>query len=123
MNWLLAIAVFSQLATPPPAQKSQRLLTNEVALGVGLTAASYTYGHGRSGDLFLLPQLEGRALLGGLTGELSASFSGPTRAEGASSATAVGLRLGWTGERFSVTAGPTAQYASRAEPSLQWLPS
>lgn len=102
----------------PPA----RLLRTEVTAGVGLLGSAYASPAARWGDLHLAPVVTGRVLLGGFTTEAGVLLAVPFEAATTGTALTAGLAVGWSGERWSLTAGALLQWADAARPAVQVLP-
>jgi hypothetical protein len=103
---------------PPP-----RALTNELHTELGVLTGGYSHTGGLHGDAFLVNGTGGHYLFGGLTGEVTLLSLMPLRGGGPGTSSSLGLRLGYTGERWSVVAGPVFQATYPASPILQVLPS
>lgn len=113
---LLAASLVLTTAEAPSLHRS-----SELAVGLGVLGASYVHHGGRFGELFVGPAVEGRWVGRGPTADGSFLLTIPSspRALGLTAA----VRLGWTGERFSVVAGPSLQLTPGAVPAMQVLPS
>jgi hypothetical protein len=109
--------------TTAPAEPPPRALINELHAELGLLAGGYSYTGGHHGDAFFVNGTGGHYLLGGFTLEASLLSLRPLRDGGPGTSTSVSLRLGYTGERWSVVAGPVVQATYPASPILQVLPS
>lgn len=105
------------------AAPGEPLLGTEGGLGVGVWGQGFTQRGGRWGDASVGPLGTGRVVWRGVTADATLAFEIPVTQGGISSAWLGVLRLGYTGERFSVVAGAAMQYARLAEPTTQWLPS
>ncbi|WP_225411510.1 hypothetical protein [Stigmatella hybrida] len=103
---------------PPP-----RALVNELHAETGLLTGGYTFEGGGWNDVYLASGGGGHYLFGGLTVEGSVLSLLPLERNGPGPSLSLAVRVGYTGERWSVVAGPVLQGAHRAEPLLQVLPS
>ncbi|MDY7229998.1 hypothetical protein [Hyalangium rubrum] len=103
----------------PPA----RLLVNEVRTQVGLLVGGYGFEGGGWDDAFFLNSTSGHYLFGGFTAEAGLLSLVPLERGGPQSSYALSARLGYTGERWSVLAGPVLQATYPGSPLIQVLPS
>ena len=108
---------------PSPRHRVQRFQTAEVSAGLGVHGVSFVSYGARQGDLLVVGSIEGRWLRSGFTvdGGLLTEF--PTAPGGMSGGMTLSLRVGWTGYRWSVLGGVTAQYTPGARPEWQPVPS
>lgn len=100
----------------------ERLLSTSAAVRTGMLSSSYSYFGGSYSSFYAVRTIEGRYVWNGLVAEGSL-FSPSRRVFGASEGATIGLRFGYTGERFAVLAGPVMQLSPSAKPALQLLPS
>ncbi len=89
----------------------------------GVLVNGYAHGAGRWSEAFLAASASGHTLLGGLTLEGHLLSLLPAEGQGPSASLVLTPRLGYTGERWSVVAGPVLHLAPSASPALQVLPS
>lgn len=99
-----------------------RLLAPEVAAGVGLLGSGYSVYGARWGDLHVAPEVTARYLFGGFTTSAGVLLVAPTSRDTTGLSFTAGLDVGWTGQRWNVSAGALMQWANLAKPSIQWLP-
>jgi hypothetical protein len=104
--------------TPP-----YRALVNELYAETGLLTSGYTFEGGGWNDVYLASGGGAHYLFGGLTVEGSMLTLMPLERDGPGASLSLAVRVGYTGERWSVVAGPVLQGAARAEPLFQGLPS
>jgi hypothetical protein len=100
-----------------------RQLTPEVAAGVGIGGAGYTFAGGRWGDTLAMPYALGRGMLGPVVAEVELLVAQPLGADGATTSLGVIPRLGFSGESWSVLVGASLQVAPSSVTVLQTLPS
>lgn len=100
-----------------------RALTNEISSALGLLTGGYAYPGGSWDDLFAASLTRGHYLFNGLTGEAGVLSLTPLERGGPGLSMALSLRLGYTGERWSVLAGPVLQASYPSTPILTVLPS
>ncbi len=105
------------------ASGDERLLTNEVSAGVGVLGSGYSQLGVRLADAQLTPTVTARWLFWGVTVDGGLLLVAPLTRDGAALALTGGLRVGYTGQRFSVVGGALAQWASDGHPAVQWLPT
>ena len=103
---------------PPP-----RALTNEVSSSLGLLTGGYSFSGGSWDDLFAVSVTRGHYLFHGFTAEAGSLSLTPLERGGPRPSTSLGLRLGYTGERWSVLAGAVLQATYPSTPILTLLPS
>ncbi len=89
----------------------------------GLLVNGYSHGAGRWSEAFLAASASGHLLLGGLTLDGGLLSLLPAETGGPGGSLALSARVGYTGERWSVVAGPVVHLAPSASPALQVLPS
>jgi hypothetical protein len=94
-----------------------------VSVGTGALDMGYSFEGGSWMQLFATQQVEGRFLFQRFTLEASLLHALPVSGSLATRAFVTQLRLGWTGERFAITGGPSFQIAPEAKPSIQLLPT
>lgn len=104
--------------TPPP-----RVLTNEIHSQLGLLQGGYSFAGGGWDDLYVASFTGGHYLFEGITVEASLLSLTPLERGGPGPSISLSARLGYTGERWSVLAGPVLQAAYPSTPILTFLPS
>jgi hypothetical protein len=104
--------------TPPP-----RARVNELYAETGLLTGGYSFEGGGWNDVYLTSGGGALYLFGGLTVEGSLLSLLPLERNGPGASLSLAVRVGYTGQRWSVVAGPVLQGAHRAEPLFQLLPS
>lgn len=112
-----------ETATAPSAVERPRALAAELGTGVGLFTGGYGFEGGRWEDAYLANATSARYLLGGFTLDGGLFSLLPLERGGPGASTTVTARLGYTGERWSVVAGPVIGLGYTARPLLQILPS
>ncbi|HLL54841.1 MAG TPA: hypothetical protein VK447_14905 [Myxococcaceae bacterium] len=125
--WLAALLcagpALAQTAAVEATASCGRLNCTEVSAGLGAIGVGNSVGGVRWGDMYIAPVLEGRLLLGsGFTVEGDSLITLPTQSGGPSTGMYLLARAGYTGERFSITAGPALQLATNAS-AVQLMPS
>ncbi len=118
---LTARAQDSAVAAPyvlPP-----RALTNESGSELGLLVSGYSYSGGRWQDAFATSLTGGHYLFNGFTVQAALLSLTPLEKGGPTPSTSLTVRLGFTGERWSVVAGPVIQATWPSTPILTVLPS
>jgi hypothetical protein len=113
---LLSLALAAEPGPP-------RLLTSQVAAGVGVMGSSLVVTGTRLGETLLTPSVSGRVLLGGVVLEGGLLTSSSLVRGGAVFSLTGEARVGWSGERWAVTAGAIVQVSPEARPALQVLPT
>jgi hypothetical protein len=103
---------------PPP-----RALTNEIHSQLGLLRGGYSFPGGGWDDLYAASFTGGHYLFNGFTVEAGILSLTPLERGGPSLSTNLTVRLGYTGERWSVLAGPVLQATYPSTPILTFLPS
>ncbi|MFL5344288.1 MAG: hypothetical protein ACJ8AT_05820 [Hyalangium sp.] len=103
---------------PPP-----RALTNEIHSQWGLLRGGYSFAGGGWDDLYLASLTGGHYLFNGFTVEAALVSLTPLESGGPGPSVNLGVRLGYTGERWSVLAGPVLQAAYPSTPIVTFLPS
>jgi hypothetical protein len=103
---------------PPP-----RALRNEIHSQWGLLRGGYSFEGGGWDDLYLASLSGGQYLFNGFTVEAALLSLTPLERGGPVSSANLGVRLGYTGERWSVVAGPVLQAAYPSTPLVTFLPS
>jgi hypothetical protein len=117
----LALIVAAEPAeSPSPAVVPIR--STEATGALGLLSSSYAYAAGRTGELFLALDLDGRYTYGLIAVEGTLIGTIPTAANGSLASLALVVRAGVTLPSFSVTVGALANYA-RTQAPFQILPS
>jgi hypothetical protein len=100
-----------------------RALTNELSSSLGLLMGGYSFPGGSWDDLYAVSITRGHYLFNGLTAEAGMLSLTPLERGGPRPSTSLGLRLGYTGERWSVLAGAVLQATYPSTPILTVLPS
>ncbi|MDC0712706.1 hypothetical protein POL68_29865 [Stigmatella sp. ncwal1] len=115
----------AQTAGPGPAAYTPplRALVNELHAETGLLTGGYSFEGGGWNDVFLASGGGALYLFGGLTVEGSVLSLLPLERGGPGASISLAARVGYTGQRWSVVAGPVIQGAYPANPILQVLPS
>lgn len=103
---------------PPP-----RALTNEISSELGLLVGGYSYSGGRWADAYATSLTGGHYLFNGLTVQAALLSLTPLEGGGPKPSMSLSVRLGFTGERWSVVAGPVIQATYPSSPVLTVLPS
>ncbi|WP_224362569.1 hypothetical protein [Hyalangium versicolor] len=103
---------------PPP-----RALTNEIHSQVGLLTGGYSFGGGSWNDLYAATFTGGHYLFHGFTVEAGLLSLTPLEGGGPGWSASLSVRLGYTGERWNVLAGPVVQAAYPSTPLVTVLPS
>jgi hypothetical protein len=103
---------------PPP-----RILVNEIHAYAGVLTSGYTFAGGSFTDAFFANGTTGHYLFGGFTAEAGLFSLLPLRGGGPRSSFAASVRLGYSGERWSVLGGPVLQATYPSSPIVQVLPS
>lgn len=110
-------------SVPAPYVLPPRALTNEISSSLGLLTGGYSFPGGSWDDLFISSITRGHYLFNGLTAEAGMLSLTPIEGGGPLSSTSLSLRLGYTGERWSVLAGAVLQTTYPSTPILTVLPS
>lgn len=110
-------------SVPAPYAPPPRALTNEISSSLGLLAGGYSFPGGSWEDLFVSSVTRGHYLFNGLTAEAGMLSLTPLESGGPRPSTSLSLRLGYTGERWSVLAGAVLQATYPSTPILTVLPS
>lgn len=105
------------------APDGERLLSNEVAAGLGFLGSGYTVNGGRMGDALLAPSVTGRGVFSGFTVDGALLVGAPLAPNGEAVSVTGTVRAGYTGYRWSVLGGVSGQWAHSATPAMQWMPS
>jgi hypothetical protein len=105
-------------SVPPP-----RTLTNEISSELGLLVSGYAYPGGSWNDAFAANFTGGHYLFNGFTVQAGMLSLTPLERGGPRPSTSLSVRLGFTGERWSVVAGPVIQATYPSTPLLTVLPS
>jgi len=103
---------------PPP-----RILTNEIRAYAGVLTGGYSFHGGSFTDAFLAKGTAGHYLFEGFTAEAGVFSLVPLRGGGPLPSLSVSARLGYSGERWSVLAGPVLQATYPSTPLVTVLPS
>jgi len=103
---------------PPP-----RILVNEIHAFAGVLAGGYSFQGGSATDAFLAKGTRGQYLFGGFTAEAGVLSLVPLRGGGPRPSFSLSARLGYSGERWSVLAGPVLQASYPSTPIVTVLPS
>lgn len=117
---MLSVLMLSLLAADVEAS---RLLSDEVAAGVGILGTGFNAAGARIGDGTVTPQVSGRAVLRGFVVEGGGYLSAPLSPLGPYLAFTLAARVGWSWTRWAVVAGAVFQYSGGAAPPTQLLPS
>ena len=126
MLWMAATLLFSLTVQRIDAPEEVRRVPGGVpfvSLGAGALDSGFAFRGGSWMQLFATQQAETRFLMGGFTVEGSLLHAVPVSGSSATRAYSAQLRIGWTGERFSIAAGPSLQLAPQSTPSTQLLPT
>ncbi len=100
-----------------------RALTNELHSQLGLLRGGYSFAGGGWDDLYAATLTGGHYLFNGLTVEAALLSLTPLERGGPGPSANLSVRLGYTGERWSVLAGPVLQAAYPSTPIVTFLPS
>ncbi len=103
---------------PPP-----RILVNEIQAYAGVLTSGYSFAGGSATDAYLAKGTGGHYLFGGFTAEAGIFSLLPFRGGGPRPSLAASARLGYSGERWSILAGPVLQATYPSSPIVQVLPS
>ncbi len=118
------LALLVALAPPGASAAAPRALPAVQVRGeVGVLSSGLTDVGPGWADTFAAQALSGHVLLGGLTLEADVLSLLPVRAGGAGASLSLIPRVGYTGERWSLVAGPVLGLGYTARPRLQVLPS
>lgn len=127
---LLALLLTASLAAraqdglgPAPYVLPPRALTNEMHTQAGLLVSGYSHGGGSWDDLYAISFTGGHYLFQGFTAEAGLLSLTPLERGGPGLSLSLSARLGYTGERWSVLAGPVIQAAYPSTPIVTVLPS
>ena len=110
-------------SVPAPYVPPPRALTNEISSSLGLLTGGYSFPGGSWDDLYVSSITRGHYLFNGLTAEAGMLSLTPLEGGGPRPSTSLSLRLGYTGERWSVLAGAVLQATYPSTPILTVLPS
>ncbi|MBN1209491.1 MAG: hypothetical protein JXB05_31860 [Myxococcaceae bacterium] len=110
-------------ASAVPSVLPPRALTNELSSELGLLAGGYSFSGGSWTDAYAASITSGHYLFGGLTVQAGLLSLTPLERGGPSPSFSLGVRLGYTGERWSVVAGPVLQATYPSSPLITVLPS
>jgi hypothetical protein len=86
-------------------------------------SGGYSFEGGSFTDAFLAKGTGGHYLFGGFTAEAGVFSLWPLRGNGPGHSLAASARLGYSGERWSLVAGPVLQATYPSSPIVQVLPS
>ncbi len=103
---------------PPP-----RILVNEIHAYAGVLTGGYTFHGGSYTDAFLAKGTGGHYLFDGFTAEAGIFSLLPFRGGGPRPSLTATARLGYSGERWSLLAGPVIQATYPSTPIVTVLPS
>jgi hypothetical protein len=106
-----------------PYEVSPRALKNEISSSLGLLVGGYSFSGGSWDDLYLSSITRGHYLFNGLTADAGMLSLRPLEGGGPGMSTSLSLRLGYTGERWSVLAGAVLQATYPSTPIVTVLPS
>ncbi|ATB29228.1 hypothetical protein [Melittangium boletus] len=107
----------------PEAPASRALSPVELRGDVGVLSSGLAGEGSAWADTFAAQALSGHVLLGGLTLEGGLLSLLPVSPGGAGASLTLTARVGYTGERWSLVAGPVLGLGYTARPRLQVLPS
>ncbi len=110
-------------AAMAPNVPAPRVLVNELHVEAGLLSGGYSFAGGSWSELFFANSTQGHYLYGGFTAEAALLSLTPLRGHGPRPSLAASVRLGYTGERWSVLGGPVLQATYPGSPIVQVLPS
>lgn len=100
-----------------------RALTNELSSELGLLVGGYSYSGGRWDDAYAASLTGGHYLFNGFTVQAGLLSLTPLEGGGPTPSMSLSVRLGFTGEHWSVVAGPVIQATWPSTPVLTVLPS
>jgi hypothetical protein len=100
-----------------------RALTNEIHSQMGLLSGGYSFEGGSWDDLYAASFTGGHYLFEGFTVEAGLLSLTPLERGGPGLSASLSVRLGYTGERWSVLAGPVLQASYPSTPIVTVLPS
>ena len=100
-----------------------RLLDDDVSAGLGVLGSGYAVHGARWGDALFTPTLTGRGVFGGFVVDGGLLVATPLAPGGTSFSTSVGLRVGWSGQRWALVGGAVLQWAHDGRPALQLVPT
>lgn len=123
---VLGVGLTAQAQAVPSAEPyapAPRLLVNEIHAEAGVLVGGYSFEGGSWDDAFLAKSTGGHYLFGGFTAEAGLLSLLALERGGPGPSLAVSARLGYTGERWSVLAGPVLQATYPSSPIVQVLPS
>jgi hypothetical protein len=101
----------------------QRILVNEIHAFAGILTGGYSFHGGSYTDAFFANGTGGHYLFGGFTAEAGLFSLTPLRGGGPRPSLTLTARLGYSGERWSLLAGPVLQATYPSTPIVQTLPS
>ncbi|WP_224244856.1 hypothetical protein [Hyalangium gracile] len=110
-------------AGPVPYVPPPRALTHEIHSQWGLLTGGYSHGGGSWDDLYMASITGGHYLFNGFTVEAGLLSLTPLERGGPNLSASLSVRLGYTGERWSVLAGPVIQASYPSTPLVTVLPS
>jgi len=116
-------ALADEVGQAPEVQSSRALSSVELRGDVGVLSSGLAGQGSAWTDTFAAQALSGHVLLGGLTLEGGLLSLLPVRPGGAGASLTLTARVGYTGERWSLVAGPVLGLGYTARPRLQVLPS
>jgi hypothetical protein len=100
-----------------------RVLTNEISSELGLLVGGYSFAGGSWNDAYATSLTAGHYLFNGFTVQAGLLSLTPLERGGPKPSMSLGVRLGFTAERWSVVAGPVIQATYPSTPLLTVLPS
>lgn len=106
-----------------PYELPPRALTNEIHSQLGLLRGGYSFSGAGWDDVYAASLTGGHYLFDGFTVEAALLSLTPLERGGPGPSANLSVRLGYTGERWSVLAGPVMQAAYPSTPILTFLPS
>lgn len=118
---MLSVLLVLALSQTPPTE--ERLRRTELSLGATGVGTAYTFRGGRFGDFSFGPDIRATGLIRGFTLQGSFLYSVPYDSTGATAASTLTGRIGYTGQRFQILGGAVVQVAPGAAPAMQLLPS
>jgi hypothetical protein len=100
-----------------------RALTNEISSELGFLVSGYSFSGGSWNDAYATSLTGGHYLFNGFTVQAGLLSLTPLEGGGPKSSMSLSVRLGFTGERWSVVAGPVIQATYPSTPLVTVLPS
>lgn len=106
-----------------PYVLSPRALTNEISSELGILVGGYSHSGGSWDDAYAASLSAGHYLFKGFTVQAGLLSLTPLEGGGPKASVSLSVRLGFTGERWSVVAGPVIQATYPSTPLVTLLPS